>query len=310
MNELEPRYLITGITGTMGTCLTRLILFREPRAKIVGISRDEQKQQAFPIKHPNLRLKLGNVADRRSLYRAATNASWGGYDAIFHLAAAKCAPFLETNPDEAVSTNITGTQNVLDLAAELNSHVCFASSDKAVKPINLYGFTKGVGERLVLAERDGPTESQHCVFRYGNILGSRGSFLPTLIKSLLDEQKAYVTHTEMTRFWMPVEVVANFIWTHRFNEGVNIPENMKAASVIRLIEVVASQLGIKQYEIETIGLRAGEKLHEDITENSNSGQANNQLTDGELRELVGGTMRSLGFFDLGRTAVPQSSQIH
>jgi len=304
----DPRYLITGITGTMGTCLAQLILFREPKAKIIGVSRDEQKQQEFSIKHPNLKLKLANVSDALSLYRAATNASWGGYDAIFHLAAAKCAPFLETNPDEAVSTNITGTQNVLDLASELNSHVCFASSDKAVKPINLYGFTKGVGERLVLSERDSMPDG-HCVFRYGNILGSRGSFLPALIKTLLDEKKAYITHPEMSRFWLPVSTVANFIYTNRFNEGLNIPD-MKSANVIDLIETVANLLDIKNFEISMIGLRAGEKLHEDITETSNSGQATNKFTAAELRELLGATMRSMGLFDLGRAAIPQSSKIH
>lgn len=304
--SVEPKYLITGITGTMGLELTKTILDRSPNARIVGISRDEQKQQIFPIKSPRVKLKLGNVSDARSLFRAATNASWSGYDAIFHLAAAKCAPYLEANPDEAISSNITGVQNVLDLAIELGSRVCFASSDKAVKPINLYGYTKGVGERLVLT----PTETrEHTVFRYGNVLGSRGSLMPALIRSLLNDRKAHITHEDMTRFWLPIEDVAKFIWENHEKDGLQIPE-MQSARVLDVIEVTAALLGIIDYKIETVGIRPGEKMHEDITEDSNSGQRQNLMSRHQLVALITRTLRSLGIYDIGAQAVPATATTH
>lgn len=307
LGSTERRFLITGITGTMGVELTRLILAESPNNRIVGISRDEQKQQAFPVKSNRVRLKLGNVSDTRSLYRAATNASWMGYEAIFHLAAAKCAPYLEANPHEAINSNIVGVQNVLDLATELGSRVCFTSSDKAVKPINLYGYTKGVGERLVLA----PSElyEAHTVYRYGNVLGSRGSIMPSLIRSLINDRKAYITHQNMTRFWILAEDVAKFIWDNHGSEGVQIPE-MRSARVLDLIQVTAALLGVSEYKIENIGIRAGEKIHEDITEDSNSGQAKNIMSREQLSTLVSRTLRSMGIFDLSTAAVSAAATMH
>jgi FlaA1/EpsC-like NDP-sugar epimerase len=289
----SKRVLITGITGTLGTKLTEKILEAYPDCEIRGISRDEQKQHAFPIKDDRVKLRLADIRNLRSLYRATTTSAWAGFDCIFHLAALKCAPQLEANPSEAIETNINGTQNVLDLAKELDSKVCFTSSDKAVYPINIYGMTKAAGEKLVLS-----ADPDNIVCRYGNVLGSRGSILPSLMKSLKEDRKAKLTDPRMTRFWLPVDKVAEFVMDCGMNEsafpGLCIPE-MQSSKVTDLIGAVAAGLGVTAYEIEEIGMLPGEKLHEHLeTEYENgraditSGDPSRLLNQDELRQYLGG----------------------
>lgn len=304
---IKRRYLITGITGTMGKELTRTILKNDPSALVVGISRDEQKQQLFPIKNTSrVKLKLANVVDRRSLFRAALNSSWEGYTAIFHLAALKCAPFLEDNPEEAFEVNVIGTQNVLELANETGSHVCFTSTDKSVKPINTYGYTKGLAERLVLAASDRAIGG-HTVFRYGNILGSRGSFLHSLVRSLKEDGEVQLTHQDMTRFWMATGDVAKFIYHSRDQEGLQIPL-MKSAKVTDLCKEAAGLLGITAFRFVDIGIRPGEKIHEDITESKNSGQKEQLMSRDELRSLLARCFRGMGILDRRGQEIPVAAE--
>ena len=294
---MEPsnRVLITGITGTLGTELTRYLLDKHGNdIEILGISRDEQKQQNYPIKDRRLRLKLADIRDKESLFRAAVTCAWEPYDCIFHLAALKCAPQLEANPSEAVAANIRGTENVLDLARELQSRVCFTSSDKAVYPVNIYGMTKAAGEKLVLDNPD------NVVCRYGNVLGSRGSILPSLIDSLKTKRKAFITDPAMTRFWIPIKKVAEFVAYCGLegNGGLQIPE-LQSAKVTDLIHATAEILEIPAFEMENIGVRPGEKIHEHLETRFENGHADITSGDGDrligkdqIKEILRGSIRT------------------
>ena len=246
--------LITGVTGTLGTELSRA-LAKEPNTKILGISRDEQKQRQVP-EHPRIRLRLADVRDPLSIYRAIGPRK---VDKIYHLAALKCVDTLEHQPDEALATNVIGTQNILDIAQDLGAKVIFTSTDKACYPVNAYGQSKALAEKMVL-------NRGHIVARYGNVLGSRGSFLPNLILSLKSEGKAYITDPYMTRFWMSVDQVTNFVIKAGELEGsgIKIPDGIQSCKITDFVDAVATFLGVSRYETETIGIRPGEKLYETL----------------------------------------------
>jgi len=250
------RILITGITGTLGTTLTRLLLQDPNLGEIIGISRDEQKQRQM-IQHPKLRLRLADVRDMGGLARVAGNEP---IDYIFHLAALKCVDTLEFHPYEAYKTNICGTQNIVDLADAIGAKVVFTSTDKACHPINVYGQSKALAERIVL-------RAGHTVCRYGNVLGSRGSFLPSLILSLKTEGIARLTHPDMTRFWMSAGQVARFVRdaAKQTRPGLKVPTGIQACKITEFIKAVASFCGVEKYVTEDIGIRPGEKLHETLT---------------------------------------------
>lgn len=279
------KILITGVTGSLGSALVKKIL-DETDHIIIGISRDEQKQRLLP-KHERLILRLADVRDMDSLYRVVPNV-----DLILHLAALKCVDTIEENPFESVKTTVLGTQNIVDLANQLDARICFTSTDKAAYPINAYGQCKALAEKLVLEGN-----IRNVVVRYGNVLGSRGSILTPLIKSLKEEGKAYVTHEEMTRFWMPMETVVGFVKVVAFTNimtGLVTPVDIKAAYVLDLIQAVAKILRVYDYKTEIIGIRRGEKLHETLlaaheTENKKSiTTADNPLrmTSKELHDML------------------------
>jgi UDP-N-acetylglucosamine 4,6-dehydratase len=260
----EPkRVLITGITGTLGSALAKALLAKYEDIKILGISRDEQKQRNLP-KDPRLKLKLCDIRDKASLYRATVNAAWEPYNVCYHLAALKCVDTLEENPYESYQTNIQGTQNVVDLCSDLKTKVVFTSTDKAVYPINVYGQSKAVAERLV--QHASP---YNVVCRYGNVLGSRGSFIPVLKKSLIEEKKAYITDVNMSRFWISLDRVVDFIMAAGLGDnchtgGLHCMPDMRSASVLNLIAAVAKIAGVKDYHLEEIGMRPGEKIAEHL----------------------------------------------
>jgi FlaA1/EpsC-like NDP-sugar epimerase len=251
----KRRVLITGITGTLGTTLTRLLLQDDNLDEIVGVSRDEQKQRQMPT-HPKLKLRLADVRDANSVARALGSEP---VDYIFHLAALKCVDTLEFHPHEALQTNVIGTQNMLDIAQQYGAKLTFTSTDKACYPVNAYGQSKALAEKMVL-------NAGHTVCRYGNVLGSRGSFLPSLILSLKTEGKAYLTHPDMTRFWMSAGQVALFVRDagRQSKGGLKVPDGLQACSMPDFIKAVASFTGVERYEVEEIGIRPGEKFHETL----------------------------------------------
>jgi UDP-glucose 4-epimerase len=243
--------LITGITGTLGTELTHLLLNQGHH--VLGISRDEQKQrQVAP--HKNLTLRLADVRDPQAVMRVIGNRR---IDRIFHLAALKCVDTLEQHPDEAIATNVMGTQNMLDIAEQYSARMILTSTDKACYPINSYGASKSLAEKMTL-------QRGQIVCRYGNVIGSRGSFIPSLILSLKTEGKAWITDPEMTRFWMSVRQVADFVYDCSTREGgkIKIPGGLQAATTEELVSAVAAFCGVERYDVEITGIRPGEKKHE------------------------------------------------
>lgn len=279
---------ISGISGTLGQCVSRMLMARGHR--VIGYSRDEQKQAKLPTCE-NLVLYLGDVRDRDRVIEATRDA-----DLIMHFAANKMVDILEANPEEAIHTNIIGTQNILH-AQRVNgiARVVLASTDKAVYPLNAYGASKLLAERLVLRNEN------NVVCRYGNVLGSRGSVLPVFINSLKeDEPVAKITHKAMTRFWITVERAAGFVISSAFEEkgGLKIPD-LKSASLLRVLDTVAEIMGVDAFEIEETGMRPGEKIHEDLLTGAESDlggpltSLDNRMDDEELHQLISEAMRDL-----------------
>jgi UDP-glucose 4-epimerase len=201
---------------------------------------------------------IGDIRDADSVARAMR-----GHESVFHFAALKHVDTCETNADEALKTNILGTVNVLD-ACEKNGvkNFVFSSTDKAADPINCYGFSKAMAEKIILARGD--LVNNTC-FRWGNVAASRGSVIPMIVKTLLSQSPhVKLTDLDMTRFWIKIHDAVDFIWEHfdKKNKSKIMIPKIKAASLIEIVEASAQILGVKTYEVKIIGNRGGEKLHE------------------------------------------------
>ncbi|TSC58756.1 MAG: polysaccharide biosynthesis protein CapD [Parcubacteria group bacterium Greene0416_79] len=254
--------LITGGTGSFGQQFTETLFNDTPAKKIIIFSRDEFKQHEMRTRlkdsKDRLRFFLGDVRDLSRLERA-----FAGVDIVVHAAALKQVPALEFNPLEAVKTNIIGTQNVIDAALDNGvGKVLLVSTDKAVNPINLYGATKLCAEKLLIAanayRRTTRTPPSFSVVRYGNVIGSRGSFL-----EVLQEQKktgvVTLTHKDMTRFWITLSQAASlvlFALAHMRGGEIFVPK-LSAMKIADLLSTHAPEC-----EVKIIGVRPGEKLHE------------------------------------------------
>lgn len=252
--------LLTGGTGSFGTAFTRYLLKHHPPKILRIFSRDEYKQYIMQqnFSHPCLRFLLGDVRDEIRLQRAMERVTL-----IVHAAAMKQIVASEYNPTEAIKTNVFGTMNVLNAGIDAGVTRIFGLiTDKAVSPINLYGATKLCMEKLLIqgnAYRGKGKTLISCI-RYGNVAGSRGSVIPLFI----EQQKRgsiTITHPEMTRFWLQMEkavkLVIRSIEAMRGGE-VFIPK-MPSLKIVDLAHVVAPKSKIKY-----IGVRPGEKLHEDL----------------------------------------------
>lgn len=272
---------ITGITGTLGQAVLADLL-KDEKHHVFGYSRDEKKQSEIPP-HERLTLILGDVRDQRRL-----NESTRGMDLILHFAALKRVDTLELNPEESIETNVNGTINILG-AQRINKirRVVLSSTDKACKPINVYGYCKALSEKLVLRNKN------NVVVRYGNVLGSRGSAVPAFIESISKNSQVSLTHKEMTRFFIKIEDAASFVLdcAMRADGGLRIYEKMKACKMTDLIDVIAGAFGDTTYSIKDIGMRPGEKIHEDLYHEYELGRSLNsqtapQFTKSELKGLV------------------------
>lgn len=271
------KVLVTGFTGTLGTQVCKLLL--EDGIHVVGYSRDEEKHSRY-MKHEKLTMYLGDVRDRDRIIEASR-----GCDTIFHFAALKQVDRLEENPEEALQTNVLGTANVLH-AQRINktTRVLMSSTDKACCPINAYGYSKALAEKLTLRNEN------NIVTRYGNVLGSRGSFVPSLIKTLKEEKTIYVTDKRMTRWWLTPASAALFVYnaSRRPKGGLAIPV-MRAYPVLRLALLVAKILDIRNPNIVEVGIRPGEKLHEMLRTDEEGGVmvSSDQSTWFPEREILG-----------------------
>lgn len=265
---------VVGATGTLGNELLRKLPARGVK-RIIAISRDELKQAKMKRIFPQAEWRIGDIKDPFSITRAIPK----GTDVVFHVAALKRVETLEENPYEALQTNVIGTQNTLLAARSIGAHFVFSTTDKAVKPINAYGISKAMTEKI-LGQYEGVS-----MFRWGNITGSRGSVLDVFLEKLRRGEKVPVTHTDMTRFWLDIGKACDYmIDNYNHESGVMIPE-MKSAPVLDLAAACALVTRNCGYGFETVGIRPGEKIHEDMTETVNSDNAV-RLSMDELTNLV------------------------
>jgi UDP-N-acetylglucosamine 4,6-dehydratase len=262
--------LITGGTGSLGRELTKTILINWPKIKrLVIFSRDEQKQfqmaQEFPEKlYPQIRYFLGDVRDQERLVRA-----FQGIDIVIHAAAMKHVHLAEYNPDECIKTNIGGAQNVIHAALQTTvNKVVALSTDKACAPINLYGATKLTSDKLFVAANNikGNNPIRFSVVRYGNVMGSNGSVIPFFMKKRA-EGKLPITDLSMTRFNISlqggVEMVMHAI-EHSWGGEIFIPK-IPSYRITDIAKAIAPDC-----EIEVIGIRPGEKIHEEMITTSDA----------------------------------------
>ena len=254
--------LVTGGTGSFGKCFTRYVLTHYQPKKIIIYSRDEFKQwlmaDEFREYEDKLRFFIGDVRDLNRLKRACESV-----DYIIHAAALKQVPACEYNPNEAIKTNINGAMNVIDSALDSGvRRVVALSTDKAVNPVNLYGGTKLVSDKLFVAANAyaGSKDINFSIVRYGNVAGSRGSVIPVfhkLIKEGITEMP--VTDVRMTRFWISltqgVELVIKALTEAK--GGETFISKIPSFKVTDLAEAMLPGCTIKE-----TGIRPGEKLHE------------------------------------------------
>ncbi len=260
--------LIIGGTGTLGEALLERLYYDDNGHDAVVFSRDELKQRDLKKKFPRLRTFLGDIRDHDSLARLYDQYN---VNRTFHFAALKHVDILETNIEEAVDTNILGLMNSAEAAISAKVPAFyFTSTDKAVLPINVYGMTKGIGERYLLDKNNKQRNTKFFVYRWGNIIGSRGSVIPEFMKTLRENGSVNITHNDMTRFWLKVEDAVDFMLKSYdypfYGNGVLIPP-MQSAKV-RDIILACNNLTTKTDGVKTntIGMRAGEKIHEAISE--------------------------------------------
>ncbi|MDA1292898.1 MAG: UDP-N-acetylglucosamine 4,6-dehydratase (inverting) [bacterium] len=251
--------LVTGGTGSFGKKFIETVLKEHKPKRLIIFSRDELKQYEMVNNGFNdscMRYFIGDIRDSNRLHRAMT-----GVDIVVHAAALKHVPACEYNPFEAVKTNIDGSQNIVEAALDCGvKKVLALSTDKAVNPVNLYGATKLVAEKIFVqgnAYRGSANTIFSCV-RYGNVIGSRGSVVP-LFQKQKESGTVTITDDRMTRFWITLDQGVHFVINCIENmQGgeIFVPKisSMKMTDLAKAIAPDATQ--------KVIGIRAGEKLHE------------------------------------------------
>ena len=257
------KILITGGTGSLGTALTKKLLSLDVD-QIRIFSRNEFKQVSMESNLPDkcLRFLIGDVRDKDRLVRAFEDV-----DIVFHAAALKHVTKVEYNPFEAIKTNVQGSQNVIDACIENNVEraICIGT-DKAVSPLNTYGATKLLMEKLFITARRYSNPKYHptkfFAVRYGNVFASSGSVIPKFIEQINANKKITITDTEMTRFSITMNQALDFILkATEKGQGTEIfIPKLKSYSLLDLKEALFDMLENTGEEI--IGIRPGEKLHE------------------------------------------------
>jgi len=256
----DKSILITGGTGSFGKQYVRTILKRYSPRKLIIYSRDELKQFEMQQDFPEncMRFFLGDVRDAERLIQAMS-----GVDYVIHAAALKQVPAAEYNPMECIKTNIHGAQNVIQAALANNVEKVIAlSTDKAANPINLYGATKLVSDKLFVAANNvaGGHRTRFAVVRYGNVVGSRGSVVPFFRKQVANGcDHLPITDAAMTRFWITVQQGVDFVLKNfaRMHGGEIFVPKIPSVTVVDLARAMAPDLPHK-----IVGIRPGEKLHE------------------------------------------------
>jgi len=253
--------LVTGGTGSFGRHFVDYLLHHTEVARVVVFSRDELKQHQMQEQYagqPRLRFFLGDVRDRDRLMRA-----FDGVHVVVHAAALKQIPAAEYNPFEFVKTNVLGAQNIIDSAIDRHVEKVLAlSTDKASSPVNLYGATKLVSDRLFVAGNAyaGQKPTRFSVVRYGNVVGSRGSVVWRL-KQIQPGETFHLTDPRMTRFWITLDQAVRFVMASldEMRGGEIFVPKLPSMKLTDLIAALAPEVHLK-----TTGIRPGEKLHEEM----------------------------------------------
>ena len=266
----DKTVLITGGTGSFGKQIIKTILAEYPLVKkIIVYSRDELKQSDLRIKYPaseypQLRFFIGDVRDKDRLKRACE-----GVNAIIHAAAIKQVDTAEYNPTECIRTNIDGAENVIHAALECDvSNIVALSTDKACAPINLYGATKLVSDKLFAAANNirGAKDIKFSVVRYGNVMGSRGSVIPFFL-SKRETGTLPITHSEMTRFNISLQSGVDMV-IYALNNHLGGEIFVPKIPSYRILDV-AEAIG-PDCDHSFVGIRPGEKLHEEMITDTDS----------------------------------------
>lgn len=251
---------ISGATGSWGQTLTRMLLEKYNPRKIICFSRGELQQVIMQRKFRDSRLQfvIGDVRDYESVKFAMKGA-----DTVFHLAALKHVPICEDHPQEAIKTNIQGTTNIVNAAIENRvNKVIDVSTDKAVDPLNLYGMTKAVGEKLIIQGNDLSSLTRFVCIRGGNVMGSNGSVIPYFIEQIRSGGPVTITDQSMTRFFLTLEEAIGLLFKAAEVSigGETFVMNMPACYIKDIAEVLIDHYG--KVDVKEIGAKPGEKLDE------------------------------------------------
>ena len=253
--------LVTGGTGSFGSRFVPMTLAKYKPRRIIIYSRDEMKQWVMAKLYgdlPEVRFFIGDVRDRDRLYRAMD-----GVDYVVHAAATKIVPTAEYNPFECVKTNINGAMNVIDACIDKGVKRCVAlSTDKASAPVNLYGATKLASDKLFVAGNSysGAGKCRFSVVRYGNVMGSRGSVIPFFL-SIRERGVVPITDPRMTRFMISLEQGVDLVW-RAFDDMVGGEIYVKKIPSMNIVDIARAV--VPEAMQETVGIRPGEKLHEQM----------------------------------------------
>jgi len=275
--------LVIGGTGSLGEAFIRKAI--ENQSQVTCFSRCELKQKELDakLKSPFVKYVIGDIRDKSSLLRAMR-----GHDRVFHFAALKHVDTLEYFPEESVKTNVLGTMNALDAAAECGvKSFVFSSTDKATDPINSYGYSKALAEKIVIAH---PGNFNRKNLKWGNVASSRGSVIPIFINSIREGRTVKITDLEMTRFWIHIRSAVDFVWEKMDSpSGTYIPP-IKSAKVVDVVSALGEILGVT-VKIEVVGIRPGEKIHERLISGTlpeclDSSDPKHTFTSEELKDFL------------------------
>lgn len=258
----DKTILVTGGTGSWGKTLTRRLLLEQPK-EIRIFSRNEYAQVLMAREfngHKELRFVIGDIRDY-----GAVEAACKGADYVFHLAALKHVPVCEFQPEEALKTNVLGTENIIRASiAQKVAKVIDVSTDKAVDPTNTYGMTKAIGEKLMIRANDLSEDTRFTCIRGGNVLGTNGSVVPLFINQLREGRELTLTFREMTRFFLTLSQAIDLLLKAATTAigGETFVMKMKACRIVDIAEVLAEHYVGHRVPFKEIGIRPGEKLHE------------------------------------------------
>jgi UDP-N-acetylglucosamine 4,6-dehydratase/UDP-glucose 4-epimerase len=261
----NKKILITGGTGSLGQALTKKLLEKNvDTIRIFSRNESDQIKMENAFNNSKLRFLLGDIRDKERLVRATEDI-----DIVFHAAALKHVPKIEYNPFEAIKTNVVGSQNVIDacLINNVEKAIC-VGTDKAVSPLNTYGATKLLMEKLFVTANNYLDPKKHATkfiaLRYGNVVGSSGSVIPKFIELLKQKMELTITDPNMTRFSITMDEALDFILTaSELGQGseIFIPK-LRAYSILDVKNALQEKIG--NFGEKNIGIRPGEKLHETL----------------------------------------------